>query len=463
MMTEELWVLAGLLLGLLIGWLIGWRRLGMAEEQQKMLVEDNSRLSRSEQELRHSLEEQKEQIAVLRAQNEQLKQNEAFRMDAHQRELDILQKRHEEAVAALNQRFSETVGKVTAQMETATQQMLRQRQEEFSKKSQSDLGQIVNPLRETIDRMRQAMTQNVQQQTEMSGVLKANIEQMIRQSEASRNTTEELVRVFRHGSKVQGDWGEWVLDELLTSQGLKRGIHYDTQATVRDAKGQVVKTSEGRSLRPDVILHVDERREIIIDSKVSLTAFFDYVNAQSDAARSVALSAHLNSLKTHVKELSTKDYASYVMPPKVCIDYVIMFVPHNGALLTALNADPKLWRWAMDQNVFIADEQTLFAALRIINMTWTHHTQALQHQQVYELAEEMLERVGLFIEKFEAIGKALDVAQKAYEQGHKKLLPQGPSILQTAHKLTRLGAKANPRHPLSLYGEPLDETMEEEN
>lgn len=351
--------------------------------------------------------------------------------------------RHKESMAALQTRFDETLKTMRMQVQTATDDLLKQRQKEFEAQSSTNLGQIVNPLRETIDQMKKAMEDNTLKQTSMSSEMRTHIEHMIRQSLAAQKSTEELTRVFKHGSKVQGDWGETVLDELLEAQGLTRGIHYDTQAVIRNAQGEAVKSDGGNTLRPDVILHLDQRREVIIDSKVSLTAFMDYVNAENEEERQQYLKAHIVSLQNHVKELSAKDYSSYIQPPKVKMDYVIMFVPHTGALWTALNEQPDLWRKAMDKNVFIADEQTLFAALRIINLTWTQIAQAQNHEKVFALANEMLNRVSQFMKKYEAIGKALDNASKAYNEGEKKLLDKGQSIIKTCDKLQKLGAKTS--------------------
>jgi DNA recombination protein RmuC len=239
-----------------------------------------------------------------------------------------------------------------------------------------------------------------------------------------------------------------VLDELLQSQGLTKGIHYDTQAVIKDATGKTVRSEEGSIMRPDVILHLDQRRELIIDSKVSLTAFIDYVNADNEDDRQHYLKSHIDSLQKHVKELSAKDYSSYIQAPKVKMDYVIMFVPHTGALWTALNAQPDLWRRAMEKNVFIADEQTLFAALRIINLTWTQIVQAQNHEKVFALANEMLNRVGQFWNEYEAMGKALEKAAKAYEDGKKKITDGGQSINTTANQLIKLGAKQSDRNPI---------------
>lgn len=357
----------------------------------------------------------------------------------------------EEALAEQEKRFDEVLAKMTAQLKSATDDMLKERQKEFADQSNQNIGQIVNPLRETIKSMSEVMGKSTVEQTRLAAMLKENIENVMRQSLAAKQSADELTRALKHGSKVQGDWGETVLDELLTSQGLVRGIHYDTQAVIRDAAGNTVKSADGATLRPDVILHLDQRREVIIDSKVSLTAFIDYVNADDEASRERFLKAHVESLQKHVKELSEKDYSSYIQPPKVRMDYVIMFVPNSGALWTALNAQPDLWRKAMEKNVFIADEQTLFAALRIVSLTWTQIAQTENHERVYALANEMLDRVGQFMKKYQAIGKALKSAATAYEDAGRKLQPSGQSILQTCAKLEKLGAKQSERNPLPAF------------
>lgn len=373
------------------------------------------------------------------------------KQDAEKQSADTLaaqEKRHAQALESQQLLFEETMARVTAQVKNATEEMLKQRQKEFAESSNSNLEQIVNPLRQTIEKMKQTMNDSTLKQTEMNSEMRVNLENMMRHSQAAKQSADELARVFKHKSKVQGDWGERVLDELLESQGLTQGIHYEIQTSIRDASGNVVRTDTGSNMRPDVIMHIDNNREIIIDSKVSLTAFWDYINTESDNDRQKHLKAHIDSIQKHVKELSKKDYSSYIKAPKVRMDYVIMFVPHSGALWTALNAQPDLWRKAMEMNVFIADEQTLFAALRMINLTWAHIAQAENHEKVYELANELLDRVGKFMKNYESIGKAIENAQKAYEEGEKKLTPGGHSIIQTCAKLEKLGAKQSKSNPI---------------
>ena len=280
-----------------------------AEAQQQL---EATKKEASEQLARTKAEAQQQLEAVKKEASEQL---EATKKEAS----DLLAKTKAEAEAqqqkalaekdaawndimkGQEQRFNETMARMSEQMKNATADMLKDRQKEFADSSNQKLGQIVNPLRETIDKMKQTMADTTLKQTEMSSVLKDNIERSMQQAMAAKKSAEELANALKHGSKVQGDWGEAVLDELLTSQGLVRGIHYDTQAVIRDAQGNTVHTDDGATLRPDVILHLDQRREVIIDSKVSLTAFLDYANADNEADRQRFLKTHIDSLQKHVK------------------------------------------------------------------------------------------------------------------------------------------------------------------
>ena len=366
----------------------------------------------------------------------------------HAEDLEVRAAAHKEAMAALQARFDETVSKVTAQMKEETSEMLKARQKEFSETSNVSLGQIVNPLKENIAELKKAMEEGNKEQAERNGEMRERIKSLMEHSDAARKSADELAAAFKHGSKVQGDWGETILEELLNTHGLTKGVHYDTQTVIKDKNGNVVRSDEGSMMKPDVILHLDERREVIIDSKVSLTAYVDYVNAENEVDKQTHLKAHIDSVKKHIKELAVKDYASYVQSPKITAGYVIMFVPNIGALWTALKAEPDLWRKAAEQNVYITDEQSLYGALKIVSLTWTQVAQTQNHEQVYKLANEMIDRVGLFMEKYDAIGKALEKATTEYNDGRKKLQPQGQSIINTSNKLIKLGAKNSDRHPI---------------
>lgn len=435
------YLIIGAAFGFAIGFLIARNQKNeIATELKVMQTKYDEAETKAQQILEETKSNYQSQIADLKA-------------DADKHLRDVVaekEKSHQEMLAAEEKRFDETLVKMTERLKNSTDEMLKQRQKEFSESSTSNLSQIVNPLKETIEKMKVAMKETSDSQISLKTALQQRIEDMIKHSNEAKQSADELARVFKHSSKVQGDWGELVLDNLLASQGLQRGIHYDVQEVIRDPQGNVVHTETGGNMRPDVILHLDQKREVIIDSKVSLTAFMDYMNAETEEARQTALNAHIESLNKHVKELSKKDYSSYIQAPKVKMDYVIMFVPHSGALWTALNAQPDLWRKAMEQNVYIADEQTLYAALRIVNLTWTQIVQAQNHEEVYRLANEMLDRVGQFEKKYLAIGDALEKAQKMYDEGHKKLMPEGQSITVTCNKLINLGAKQSKNNRITM-------------
>ena len=356
---------------------------------------------------------------------------------SYQKLIDEQDRRHRSDTEALEKRFADTIAALREQVENTTNTMLKQRQEEFSNSSTKNIDSIVKPLKETIDKMKEEMAKNSTVQTTMSAEIKTNMEHMIRQSIEAQKSAEELTRAFKHESKTQGDWGEVVLSNLLEKQGFTEGKDFETQVTMKDNDGNTIVTDDGNRMIPDVLLHLDDKRDVIIDSKVSMTAYIEYANAQDELTRRHYLKEHIASLKKHVDELSAKNYTQYQINPH--LDFVIMFVPQVPALWVATNEETSLWQDAMQKKVFIADEQTLYAALRIIRITWTHIDQEQNHRRLYELAQEMIERTGNFLKEYDSVGKSISDALEAFDSSRKKLLPGGRSIGTTASQILALG------------------------
>ena len=484
MITAILSIIA-LLLGLVAGYFFGKSGAGASSESIQSIKEtyesNIARLQTSHSEAVERFEQtRRDDLArVEQAHREDIDRLEqAHREDisraelAHRGDIERAEQAHREDIARLEQankeaadaretfykdsvelmhgRFDETVAKMQEELKNLTADLLARRQEEFSKSSSESLGKLMEPLESTIRKMNEAVADNSSRQEKLRGEMRANIETIIRESQLPRDSADRLATALRKGTKVQGDWGETVLVELLESQGLKEGIHFHAQSAIRNASGETVRTGSGSSLRPDITLHLDQHRDVVIDSKVSLSAYLDFVNAETEEARAVALAKHVESVRNHVDELARKDYSSYfVDTPTKSIGYVIMFVPSTAALHAATNTAPDLWRKAMERNVYIADEQTLYAALKIVALTWTNIAQAENHKQVFALANEMLERVSIFMEKFNAVGVELEKADKAYREAQKKLADGGQSIPVTCGKLVRLGASVKPRKGVS--------------
>ena len=344
---------------------------------------------------------------------------------------------------SLRAELEDTVEGLSLRLQTATEDMLKRRQGEFARESGDKIGQILEPLQHSIREMRDAVSVNTRNSSEMGGRLEANLHTLFAQTSAARESADRLASALRGNNQVQGQWGEVVLAELLNSQGLVEGRHFELQMVLTDASGTRVKNEHGKSMRPDVVLHLDQDRDVIIDSKVSLSAYMDYLDADDEEARRQALARHIKSIENHVDELAKKNYAVNNRGANRNAGFVIMFVPNASALALATSAKPGLWRNAMDRHVYIADDRSLYAALKIVEMTWQQIAQAENHDKVYALAQEMIDRVGRFLEFYTEVGVKLYKATESYEAGLKKLGEGRDSIPATCRKLKDLGAKGS--------------------
>lgn len=369
----------------------------------------------------------------------------------HQTAMEAQEKRHNDAVESMKQTFNETIDHLKANIKAATEDILKLRQAEFTDINRQSMQSIVNPLNETIAKMKQAMDGYSKEQNEFSGSMKTSIQAIIQQTETARQSAIELTTALKHDTKMQGDYGEAILDEILSKQGFTEGVHYELQYVMKDEAGRELKGDDGKGLRPDVLFHLDTVRDVIIDSKVNLTDFINFANAETADERKAYLERHVKSIESQVRLLSQKNYFKYHKKTSSRMDYVIMFVPISAAWWEALRYKPRLWREAMDSNVYIADEQTLFAALRIIKLTWTQIAQVKSQKEIFDLVNQMIERVGQFMKSYTAIGEAIGKAKTAYEKGYEKLSPGGQSILTTTGNLLKLGGRDSKTNPVAKF------------
>lgn len=346
--------------------------------------------------------------------------------------------------------FEDISSRLVAESRNATRIFIEESGKKMSEAGSANIRDMMAPLRETVDQLKKDVAENREKQISLNTSLRDSMERIIRNNEEAMKHTDELTRALRHQPKVQGDWGEKVLADLLTAAGLSEGLNFDTQVTLIGEDGKPVRSELEKSLRPDLVLYLDTKREIIIDSKVSLTDYITYANSGSDEERCAALKAHTESVRRHVRELAGKSYSKYHTPGHGNIDYVIMFVPNSAAMWAALREDPSLWRDAMKRGVYIADEQTLYAALNIIRQTWVHIAQVDNQQRVFALADELLDRVGQFAGHYGKIGDELAKLTASYDAGKKKISSGGQSILTTCEKLKAIGAKESTKNPLPV-------------
>ena len=371
----------------------------------------------------------------------------------HTDAMAAMEKRHSEAIEAEHKRYEQALETMKEQVQNTTNRMLKERQAELQQTNSTNMKQIVDPLKESIAKMESALKENKSTQETSTEAIKEKIATLVSTTMRVQDSADRLSNALTAESKTQGNWGEQKIESLLNAIGLEKGLEYEEQEYLRDANGNIIVSDEtARRMQPDIILHLDENRDLIIDSKVSLTAFIDYTNAEDDKAREIALAAHIKSVRNHVKELAKKNYATYVKAPRQSVDFVMMFVPVDAALQLALANESTLWREAMNQGVFIVGEQNLYAALRAVQVTWTAIKQNANNKAICDTAEELLARVGDLLERVNKVGKKLDEAHAAYESVVEKA-NRGQSVLGSAKKLVKLGAKVSIVHPLPQYDE----------
>lgn len=363
--------------------------------------------------------------------------------------LDDINRRNErekeERMALLDKQFAERLRLVQEQLGTTTERLLKQRSEELDTANRSQMNSIIAPLKEVMAEMKKSMDDNRDSFNRNTASLCEQLKQMHATTTNLGAEAEKLSRALQAGPKIQGDFGEMKLNDLLDKFGFTKGVEYDVQYTMRDSKGNVIRNDDTNDMmRPDVVLHYPDHKDVIIDSKASLTAFINYVNAGTDDERKAYLEEHVKSVRRHVDELSAKNYGKYSMEGGTTLDFVIMFVPQEAAMQLAVSADASLWNYAFERNVIITGEQNLFSLLRLLQIAWTQQRQAENQEKVFDMASTLVDRVQLFVERFDRLDSDIDGVRKSFDDA-KKAMSGNRGFIGSARKLIDMGAKANPK------------------
>ena len=366
-----------------------------------------------------------------------------------------------EQLRAQREQFDEQLKTTKEQLHVMAQQLMDAQAQRLKEENREQMGTITQPLKDAITEMRKAISDNTKDHTEQTASLKEQLRLMMETGREMSEKAEGLANVLRRDNKVSGNMGEIILGDLLASQGLTEGIHYEVQARLRDEQGRPMKNDDtGREMQPDVILHYPQGQDVVIDSKVSLVAYQRYVNAETPEEKERALQEHIKSVRAHVTELARKDYSKYIKPPREAVDFVIMFVPFESSLQLALVNDPSLWREAFERKVFITGEQNLLGILHMIHIAWVQNQQAENQERVFGVAEQLLDRLGDFIQRYQKVGEQLEQVRKTYDFSVNKLNEGRQSVVQKANELKQLGAKENPNRRIPQTTDSLEISSE---
>lgn len=347
------------------------------------------------------------------------------------------------------QQFAAQLETVREQFQNMASKVLDQSADKLKTQNTEAMEVITAPLKDNISKLHDAIFNTNQETAKNTASLSEQLKAMAEQTQKIDATATRLTNVMRGGNKIQGNWGELILTEILEQNGFREGVNYDVQQTLADEKGNAYANAEsGKRMMPDVILHYPKNEDVIIDSKMSIEAYELYVNTENDDLKKKYADDLARSVRTQFTNLSKKDYSSYVKPPRHAIDFVIMFVPNEGALQLALATDKRLWSDAFEKRVFITSQQNLMAILKMIEIAWRQYTQTENQLKVYGLAEEMLKRVGEFIRRFDKVKKDIEVLGKDYDDAYNKAYTGRQSIVQKANELKQLGVKESANQPI---------------
>jgi len=396
-----------------------------------------------QQEVQKSFYEQ--QMAEQKASHEQ-QLNQV--KEAHESQVAALKEAHQGQIEALKQMTEEQVKSqlelIREQMQTTSEKVLKQRQEELGAQNKEQVSKIIDPLQKSLKDMQEALDKTKEQQTEALTRLDETIKINMQKSMAIGETADRLTRALTGEVKVQGNFGELKLKQLLEDLELKEGEQFDTQETLKDKGGKGLKGDDGKGMIPDFILHFPNNRHVVVDSKMSLTDYERYMNAEDGTPeKSEYLKAHIASVRAQVKRLARKEYTKYLPEGYNRLNFAIMYVPIEGALNLALLNDATLWREAYDEGVMILGPQTMYMNLRVLEMMWTQVRQLSNQQAMMDAANTVIDRVQDFGLRFMDVEASMNDTLKKMSRLKITTADSGPSIITAARNLLKAGAKEN--------------------
>ncbi|WP_281671336.1 DNA recombination protein RmuC [Rikenella microfusus] len=434
-------------------------RLRSEQAAARRTARENERLLSEKEQCREALQEARTRSAEQQAAADRTlaaAQTEAARQLAEARaEADKLLAEARAEIRIWSERFETQTaerGKLEKQFtdyfQNLANDILEDKTKRFTETNRQNIGDLLRPLGENLEKFRQ----RIEQEAAERKVLEAEIRRLHETSNQVSREANNLAAALRGNSKAQGDWGEMILETLLESSGLQKGIHFRVQEDFR--------TEEGAHVRPDVVLLLPGDKQMVIDSKVSLTAYAAYAEADGadGIARKAALAAHVASVRKHIDELAGKSYQKLTSASP---DFVIMFVPNEPAFLVALQSDPKLWDDAYRRKVILSSPTNLFAILKIVDDLWRRDNQDRYALEIARQGGALYDKFVGFAENFLAVGDALGRTDKAYRAALGQLREGNGNLVRRAESLRKLGVKAAKKMPAALA--PLDdeETAEE--
>jgi len=449
------YIILSLLVGLAIGFLYAKSKANALETRCDLLISNLDEEKKRNQQL---IADHSSAIERLKADNDlaidklKAENNSVIeKMTAqHALAVDKIKEEHREALESLKKMQSEQMQQqmelIKEQMNSASEKILKERSEQLATNNKEQLSAILNPLKTEITQMKETVDKSGREHATSMERLDASIKANLQQANTLSERADKLALALTGDNKQQGNFGELKLKTLLEDMGLEEGTQFEEQYTMKDANGATIYEEDGHRLIPDVILHFPDHRDVIIDSKMSFTAYVKYQNAETEEDKRLALKEHIASVRKHVNELARKDYSRFIERGNNKLDFVLMYVFQESALQLALANEPTLWKEAYDKGVIISGSQNLYMMLRVLEMTWKQVRQVENQENIMKAANTIIERVQIFYERLENVEKQFNSAQRAFDELKTVSAPGGKSIATSANQLLKFGAKESTKH-----------------